>query len=569
MGSAYGSALNSYNSSNAALGGTMSGAYGNMAGAMGNAYGSAAGTLGNAAGNFGGTTNSALGAMYGTLANAQGQYGGLSQTARGNMLSSLANTNLGAYNTAASYQADFGKLGLGRELGLGQIDMLGKTLPGAYAGLGSAIGSISGAVGSLAGSGGSPAGVGGVNMTAGGSPLGSSYANGSYGSPYNPYDPVWGTGGVPSAAAAGYDYPSDSPPPAATRRSTPGQAWYTTPQSLAPFPDQTPYAANQLGNADQAVLSGLYGTGQIGGGAIGNNSAATYGQLGALSNQLANIPGMFNSGMRGIRSAGQQGYSNLNSGLRAANSYIPGMLNTSMQAMDRDGANAFGSLRNVSNQAGAIPGMLNSTMGNINNDFYQSQGNIGSSLGQGYGAINQSRNDINSSPIASYLMQTGQAGRDQLGSSMATNDKLLSGWVNSGLGNMQSAMASGYGQLNNGINQFYANIPRDGASLLGSALQQGAGQIGALGSQMGSGYGSFANSNNAARQGAMNQVTDLYGMANGGILQPANRPLQSQAQMMAQARADTAAAAAAWRQANPVRPTGNAMFDRMNQAYYR
>ena len=112
-------------------------------------------------------------------------------------------------------------------------------------------------------------------------------------------------------------------------------------------------------------------------------------------------------------------------------------------------------------------------------------------------------------------------------------------------------------------------IPRDGAGLLGSALQQGASQVGSFGSQLGSAYGSFNNSNNAARQGAMQQVPDLYKMANGGFQQAQQRPMQSQSEMMAQARADNAAAAAAWKQANPMRPTGNAVFDRMNQAYYR
>jgi hypothetical protein len=322
-----------------------------------------------------------------------------------------------------------------------------------------------------------------------------------------------------------------------------------------------------MGGADQAVLSGLYGTGAAGGGAIGNNSASTYGQLGALSNQLSNIPGMFNSGMQGIRSAGQQGYANLNSGLASANRQIPGMLNTSMQAMDRDGANAFGALRNTASQAGAIPGMLNTTMSGINNDFSRSQSGIGSSLSQGYDAINQSRNSINSSPIASYLMQTGQAGRDQLGSSMATNDNLLSSWVNSGLGNMRGAMASGYGQLNNGMNQFYANIPRDGAELLGSALKQGAGQIGSIGSQLGSAYGNFNNSNNAGRQGAISQIGDMMDRT-GVMTEEAQQQMRFRMQDAQNARnAQIAAQKYAFTpQSRSQAPsTGNAYFDKINK----
>jgi hypothetical protein len=211
--------------------------------------------------------------------------------------------------------------------------------------------------------------------------------------------------------------------------------------------------------------------------------------------------------------------------------------------------------------------MLNTTMSGINNDFSRSLSGIGSSLGQGYDAISQSRNDINSSPIASYLMQTGQAGRDQLGSSMATNDNLLSSWVNSGLGNMRSAMASGYGQLNNGMNQFYANIPRDGAGLLGSALQQGANQVGAIGSQLGSAYGSFNNSNNAARQNAFGQLGDM--MDRTGIMTPlAQQQMQfkmQDAQNARNAQIYQQKYASAPQSRSPAPSTGNAYFDKLNK----
>jgi hypothetical protein len=289
--------------------------------------------------------------------------------------------------------------------------------------------------------------------------------------------------------------------------------------------------------------------------------------MGALANRLSTIPGMFNSGMQGIRSAGQQGYDNLNSGLASANRQIPGMLDTSMQAIDRDGANAFGSLQSTARQAGALPGMLNTTMSGINNDFSRSQSGIGSSLGQGYDAINQSRNDINSSPIASYLMQSNQTGRDQLDGSMRTNNRLLSNWVNSGLGNMRSAMANGYGQLNNGMDQFYSNIPRDGAGLLGSALQQGASQVGAIGSQLGSAYGNFNNSNNSARRDAYGQLGDM--MDRTGLMTPlARQQMQFQMQDAQNARnAQMRAQLYATRPSVPVSKgsTGSAYFDKINK----
>jgi uncharacterized phage infection (PIP) family protein YhgE len=211
--------------------------------------------------------------------------------------------------------------------------------------------------------------------------------------------------------------------------------------------------------------------------------------------------------------------------------------------------------------------MLNTTMRGIDNDFSRSHAGIGSSLSQGYDSINQSRDSINSSPIAGYLMQTGQAGRDQLGSSMAANDNLLSSWVNSGLGNMQSAMASGYGQLNNGMNQFYANIPRDGAGLLGSALQRGASQVGAIGSQLGSAYGNFNNSNNAARLSAYGQLGDM--MDRTGLMTPLARQ-QMQFQMQDAQNARNAQMRAQLYATRPARPasggsTGNAYFDKINK----
>jgi hypothetical protein len=101
---------------------------------------------------------------------------------------------------------------------------------------------------------------------------------------------------------------------------------------------------------------------------------------------------------------------------------------------------------------------------------------------------------------------------------MTANNRMLRNLMNTGLGNMQGAMSSGYGQLNNGMDQFYANIPRDGAGLLGSALQQGAGQIGAIGSQLGSAYGNFNNANPAGRQGAISQIGDM--MDRTGLMTP-------------------------------------------------
>jgi hypothetical protein len=135
------------------------------------------------------------------------------------------------------------------------------------------------------------------------------------------------------------------------------------------------------------------------------------------------------------------------------------------------------------------------------------------------------------------------------------------------MGNMQSAMASGYGQLNNGMNQFYANIPRDGAELLGSALKQGAGQIGSIGSQLGSAYGNFNNANNAGRQGAISQIGDM--MDRTGVMTPeAQQQMRFRMQNAQNARnAQIAAQKYAFtpQSRSPAPSTGNAYFDKINK----
>lgn len=403
-----GSGANAYSQ----LGTGLSGSRASAAGQLGSAYGNALTGLGQSASSLGtGIANAGAG-MYGTLGTAAGGLGSATNTALANMYGVMSGNNLGAYNTNASYQADMAKLGLARELGLGQIGVAGNAFGGG------------GGYG------------GGVSMSASGSPLGGSYASGGYGGGQSVYGMPYGYG-----SPSGYGG-SSSP------------AWYQDPQMLSPYFDPAMMqGGGAIRNNTNSALGAMNGYGYAGGQTVNGAGRQGFGQLGALSNLAQNIPGMYSSAMSGI---------------------------------DRDSSNAYGG--------------------------------IGSSLSQGYGAINQSRNDINSSPIASYLMQSNQAGRDQLDGSMRTNNRLLSNWVNAGLGNMQSAMASGYGQLNNGMDQFYANIPRDGAGLLGSALQQGASQVNAFGSQLGSAYGNFNNSNNAARQNAFGQLGDI--MDRTGLMTP-------------------------------------------------
>ena len=366
----------------------------NAAGSIGSAYGGALGSLANAAGNVGSSANTALGGMYGAIGNAQGQFGAASQAARGNMMSSLANTNLGGYNTGASYQADMAKLGLSRELGLGQIGVAGNAFN-------------------------SPGG-GGVNMTAGGAPLG--YASGSY-------SPQGGAG----MGGGGY-----IPGPQAPRE------WYQDPQSLASFPDQSRFGAQQMQNADMAVLGGLRNTSREGGRNIGASSAS-----------------------------------------------------------------AMQNLQGIAGRTSALPGMLSDTMGGINRDYANSSSGIGQSMGQGFGSIADSRNAITSSPVAGLMARDARAGRRQLSGSMASNDRLLSDFLNRGMGSMQSTLADAYGQVNTGMDQFYGNIPRDGASLLGSAYNNARADLRGFGNQMGTAFRDFNAGSQRELGASRNQLGDI------------------------------------------------------------
>jgi hypothetical protein len=207
----------------------------------------------------------------------------------------------------------------------------------------------------------------------------------------------------------------------------------------------------------------------------------------------------------------------MNSGLQAA-SNIPGMMNTAFRGMDRDSANAFGSLRSTANQAGALRGMMDNTFSEIDGDYSNSRAGINSAMDQGYGAIGSAQNAITSSPIARNLMQTGQAGRDQLAGAMSSNDALLSNWVNAGLGSVRGTLNDSYGQLNRGMNQFYGNVPRDGARLLGNALASGSRQVGAIGSQLNNAFGSFNRDNRAGLRDANNQLAGI--MDRTGVMSP-------------------------------------------------
>ena len=144
------------------------------------------------------------------MANQQAlaQYGGASQTARAPLLASLANTDLGGYQSGLNYTRDMGKLGLARDLGIGQLGVAQQ--------LGASAGPQSG----------------GARLTAGGAPLGSSYAGGSYD----------GAGG--SGSSGGATLP-------------PYEAWYQSQQSAPAYRSQSRFANRAMNRTDDMVIGGL------------------------------------------------------------------------------------------------------------------------------------------------------------------------------------------------------------------------------------------------------------------------------------------------------------------------
>ena len=104
---------------------------------------------------------------------------------------------------------------------------------------------------------------------------------------------------------------------------------------------------------------------------------------------------------------------------------------------------------------------------------------------------------------------------------MASNDRLLSGFLDRGLGSMQSTLSDAYGQVNNGMNQFYGNIPRDGAQLLGGAYNDARADLRGFGNQMGTAYRDFNAGSQRELGASRNQMSDIMDRA--GLYTPIAR----------------------------------------------
>lgn len=285
LGQSFGSTIAGLGDSSSRLGQATSQATGNLYGAIGGASGNVASSLGSAYGN-----------LFGTAAGATSNYGLNSQQARSNLLASLADADLGGYSTAADYNRDMAKLGLARELGLGQLTVgsqAAASMPSVAAGIGNAVGgamnAVGGAVGSMSGGGG-----GGGGFTP---------------SPVPP-------------AASGTDFRSSDP------------RFYDDPQSLPDFDPQREYSVESLEGLDRRVLDNIAARAAEGGQGIG--------QIGAAA--LSGLADMADAGADRIAQGADPAYRQIDQMRGDTRDMYSGLADATFAGIDRDAASGFGGI---------------------------------------------------------------------------------------------------------------------------------------------------------------------------------------------------------------------------------
>lgn len=273
LGQSYGAAMTGLGNSASQLGQATSQATGNLYGTIGSAAGNVASNIGNAYGN-----------LFGNAATATSNYGMNSQQARANLLESLANAGLGAYSTGADYTRDMAKLGLARELGLGQLTV------GSQA---------AAAMPSLA------AGIGGA---AGGQATGSSTGS----STNEPIPP----------AGDGTDFRSSEP------------RFYDDPQMLPAFDPGREYSIESLDGLDRQVLSNIAARAAEGGGGIGEIGAAA----------LSGLTDMADAGASNISSGAAPAYQQIDRMRGDTRDMYTGLSDEAFGGIDRDAIAGFGGI---------------------------------------------------------------------------------------------------------------------------------------------------------------------------------------------------------------------------------
>lgn len=372
-------------------GSSLGQSYGSTIGALGNAAAGLQSQLGNAAGNIAGGAANAYGNMYGNLGNASSNLG-----------SNLAKNSLAAY------------------LGTGQLGVSSNAVNGMFGPGGmSALGGMLGGIGSAFGGGGAQPG-GGVSLSAGGSPMGTSYANGSFGASPYAMSVGGGSGGGGSA----------------------GMPWS--------MPDYGQFGVQRQADAAMSQLDRMASSG---GGGIGGAVGAGMGTMANLSDTgmkfLSDLRGDTNSnfrslrnqtfdnidkseatGYRGIQDAQRSTFGSINS---SRNDIANSPILQSLLASANIGRQNYGNT--IQGMTSAMNGMQGSNQQALAGALSGAYGAANSGMGQFYGAMD----NINTDDLKSAL-RSGAGDLQRTGSLMS-----------SGYGNFRNDNRYGFDAANSAI----------------------------------------------------------------------------------------------------------------------
>lgn len=471
LGTMRGAAMNSMGNLGAAgagalgtIGGTANNALGTVGGAAQNAFGTIGGNTANASGMLGASANNAYGTLGTAFGNAmggvnqaalqgmsnlgaagQGTLGALG-TAGANMAGQFGNVTGGIGQTAANFTRDLAKLGLARELGLGQVNVASQGIAtGPYT-----AGAIGGSLGNIfGGGGGNAAGGAGVSI---GTPDGT-IASGSFGPDYFGGGGAVGAGGG-AVGGGGGGYTGGAPSPISLNPYA-NVPWYQQgPQAmdggaLASLNKLAGQGFDYLGATGRDSMSGV----REGYGAIGDGASQANARLSGLN--LANnafVGDTTAAGQQALRNNAALGYGNVLSGLDAAANAIGGssrFLGGAVNDAINSGYSSIGSQANRG--AGDIMRAAQEGYGYLSDMGNQGFSGIGQSLLGGFGGIGAESNNLT------------RTERDTFGGLRGLRDSITNSPV-------LAALSQNYGASLGALRDSYNASRNDPRRMMGDAL---------------------------------------------------------------------------------------------------
>lgn len=141
-----------------------------------------------------------------------------------------------------------------------------------------------------------------------------------------------------------------------------------------------------------------------------------------------------------------------------------------------------------------------------------------------FGSIADSRRAIEGSGVLESLNANNAATRNQLDSAYYSSRNMPSQMLAQSMGGFNQMLNNSSSGLNAGMDQFYANIPRDGADRMREGMLTGSQALGGLAGQMGSAYTNMANNNQSGYGAAQKQLQDV--MNRTGVMTDIDRQRQ-------------------------------------------